>query len=334
MEFLISKNDLKMLSLYLLTVEGLMVVAACRPRAGRPSPEALIISGGWPYDSAGNSVEGYIPSTGQHYIPSTGQHCQLPDLPGGPRRDHTMEEMTVCGGGYSDSAWTSCLTLIDGTWQNTTTMLEPRTYHSSWASPSGVILLGGVERDSRLTSERIQEDGTSVSGFPLEYNPFRACAINIGSTVILTGGYSSRNRVSEYSESGFTRDLPQLQQGRQSHGCSYFENEEGTKTFLVTGGWMDVDLSSTELLVENSAKWIYSGELPTPRHGLRGANIDQRVIMTGGQTDYNDYYKDYYDEILEFKPSSGEWSLVDQMMSPRSFHAVSIISTEKINVFC
>ena len=39
MEFLISKNDLKMLSLYLLTVEGLMVVAACRPRAGRPSPE-------------------------------------------------------------------------------------------------------------------------------------------------------------------------------------------------------------------------------------------------------------------------------------------------------
>ena len=105
--------------------------------------------------------------------------------------------------------------------------------------------------------------------------------------------------VSEYSESGFTRYLPQLQQGRNFHGCSYFENEKGTKvnidcnscgviifqTFLVTGGSDDNNnyLSSTELLVENSAKWIYSGELPTPRYGLRGANIDQRVIMTGNK---------------------------------------------------
>ena len=122
--------------------------------------------------------------------------------------------------------------------------------------------------------------------------------------MILTGGslqsaFKPYNKVSEYSESGFTRYLPQLQQGRDSHGCSYFENEEGTKvdidsnscgvivfqTFLVTGGYDDDDndLSSTELLVENSAKWIYSGELPTPRWGLRGANIDQRVIMTGNK---------------------------------------------------
>ena len=116
--------------------------------------------------------------------------------------------------------------------------------------------------------------------------------------MILTGGWYSRNKVSEYSESGFTRDLPELQQGRRGHGCSYFENEEGTKvdidsnscgviifqTFLVTGGNSgSVLLSSTELLVENSAKWIYSGELPTPRSGLRVANIDQRVLMTGNK---------------------------------------------------
>ena len=118
--------------------------------------------------------------------------------------------------------------------------------------------------------------------------------------MILTGGAYSSNRVSEYSESGFTRDLPQLLQERWGHGCSYFENEEGTKvdidsnscgviifqTLLVTGGLtylFGYSLSSTELLVENSAKWIYSGELPTPRYGLRGANIDQRVIMTGNK---------------------------------------------------
>jgi len=164
--------------------------------------------------------------------------------------------------------------------------------------------------------------------------------------LILTGGADSYNRVSEYSESGFTRDLPELQQGRRGHGCSYFVNEAGTKvnidsnscgvivfqTFLVTGGYDDDDndLSSTELLVENSTKWIYSGELPTPRYGLRGANIDKRVIMTGGDK----YDAGDKDEILEFKPSSGEWSLVDRTKSPRTDHAISIISTEEIEMYC
>ena len=56
------------------------------------------------------------------------------------------------------------------------------------------------------------------------------------------------------------------------------------QTFIVTRGYDNGDyLSSTELLGENSAEWIYSGELPTPRDGLRGANIDQRVVMTGNK---------------------------------------------------
>ena len=85
--------------------------------------------------------------------------------------------------------------------------------------------------------------------------------------------------------------------GRDQHGCSYFENEEGTKvdidsnscgvimlqTFLVTGGWDRRRLSSTELLVETSAAWILTGELPTPRSGLRVENIDQRVLTTGNK---------------------------------------------------
>ena len=55
----------------------------------------------------------------------------------------------------------------------------------------------------------------------------------MGSTVILTGGYFSPNRVSEYSETGFIRDLPRLLQGRSEHGCSYFVNEEGKKVDII-----------------------------------------------------------------------------------------------------
>ena len=42
-----------------------------------------------------------------------------------------------------------------------------RLYPSSWASPSGLILLGGV--DSRAT-EKIQEDGTSTASYSLKYS--------------------------------------------------------------------------------------------------------------------------------------------------------------------
>ena len=55
------------------------------------------------------------------------------------------------------------------------------------------------------------------------------------------------------------------------------------QTYLVTGGWDDnYDyLSTTELLVETSSTWELTGQLPTPRYGLRGANIDGRILMTG-----------------------------------------------------
>ena len=54
------------------------------------------------------------------------------------------------------------------------------------------------------------------------------------------------------------------------------------QTFLVSGGYDASNrLSSTELLVETASAWIFTGELPSPRVALRGANIDNRILMTG-----------------------------------------------------
>ena len=75
----------------------------------------LIISGG---SNSNNSVEIYDRSSSQHSL--------LPDLPGDLRYDHTMEERTVCGGGHTSSTKTSCLTLTNGTWRTTTTLLKQR----------------------------------------------------------------------------------------------------------------------------------------------------------------------------------------------------------------
>ena len=101
-------------------------------------------------------------------------------------------------------------------------------------------------------------------------------------------------------------DLPPLQVGRSWHGCSFYDNDEGTKvdididnystyssttiilqTFLVTGGWIGSGpdgtgyLSSTELLVDTDPAWVFTRDLPSPGPGILGANIDNRVLMTG-----------------------------------------------------
>ena len=126
-----------------------------------------------------------------------------------------------------------------------------------------------------------------------------ACPINLGSSVILTAGGESNlgeTRVTEYNETGHVRDLPPIQESRQAHSCSFYENDEGIKveidinncsimifqTYLVSGGRSGrKTLSSTELLVETASAWVYTGELPHPLRGLRGANIDNKVLLTG-----------------------------------------------------
>ena len=33
--------------------------------------------------------------------------------------------------------------------------------------------------------------------------------------------------------------------------------------------------------METTSAWVFAGELPSPRSGLRGANIDNKILMTG-----------------------------------------------------
>ena len=53
----------------------------------------------------------------------------------------------------------------------------------------------------------------------------------MGTSVMITGGWYSgtHTRVSEYKETGWVRDLPDLLQGRWNHGCSYYDNNEGSQ---------------------------------------------------------------------------------------------------------
>ena len=69
-----------------------------------------MISGGFERDSV------------EVLVPSSGLHCQLPPLPE-ERYYHTMQGLVVCGGGNTQH---SCITLSQGAWNTSTTLLERR----------------------------------------------------------------------------------------------------------------------------------------------------------------------------------------------------------------
>ena len=97
--------------------------------------------------------------------------------------------------------------------------------------------------------------------------------------------------------------------------------------------------------METASAWVLTGELPSPRKSLRGANIDNKILMTGNIADEllktNIYFSNYKgllicnkslggntgsDEILEFSPVTEQWKLVDRMIQARKAHAVSVIN--------
>ena len=92
----------------------------------------------------------------------------------------------------------SCLSLTPEGWVEVrpagggkVTLQERRFSHSSWASPEGLLMMGGA--GSKMTTEFVPLDIEEESrlGFTLT-NPLQdGCAINMGEIVIITGSINT-----------------------------------------------------------------------------------------------------------------------------------------------
>ena len=87
--------------------------------------------------------------------------CSLPDLPAA-RSEHTQNGPLLCGGrAGSGNVMGTCVNFCDGSWDQSHSLEHHagRTSHVSWASPGGLMMIGGhVKQDSALLSD----DGTST----------------------------------------------------------------------------------------------------------------------------------------------------------------------------
>ena len=105
--------------------------------------------------------------------------CSLPDLLAG-RDHHSQNGLLVCGGGHWKPGTAlaevaaSCDTFADGKWKRTHTLAHMRQNTPSWASPQGVLLMGGDDggKDKRTwkrrkSTELLTDDGATKPSFTL-----------------------------------------------------------------------------------------------------------------------------------------------------------------------
>ena len=122
----------------------------------------------------------------------------------------------------------------------------------------------------------------------------------------MTGGVETLTRATVYTDAGFLRDLPPLNHERHNHGCGHYVNQDLDtvsthrntthdeclvtlplhQVLLVAGGIVaSTYLASTEVMAVDSSwagrGWADVGQLPSPRHGLRGVSLNNDIIMTG-----------------------------------------------------
>ena len=62
---------------------------------------------------------------------------------------------------------TSCVTLEGGSWVTSHTLQQQRRDHSQWASPGGLVLMGG--NDHGYSSELLSDAGDSTERFTMKY---------------------------------------------------------------------------------------------------------------------------------------------------------------------
>jgi len=87
-------------------------------------------------------------------------------------------------------------------------------------------------------------------------------------------------------------------------------------------------------LTSGDRYWTQVGNLPLPAAGIRGASINNKIVMTGGYYIDANGRRHFSDLILKFDPIFNNWEIVDHMKIKRHYHAVDLVPISDIVDYC
>jgi len=313
--------------------------------------KGILVAGG-SGSSSSNSQTTHV------FIPSSKKTCDFPKLPE-RRYSHTLDTVgntpVLCGGDYTRggtyfdgkfSVNEICLQLTpptaSGNW-SVSAVTRGYTTHSSWSSKAGLILMGGF---SSLKTEIVKDIDPNFDpsnppdttySFDLVNRSEDSCAISLEDSVIITGGEKSYNsfikNVIEYNLKGFVKNLPDMNEGRASHGCGSYKHN-GKVVLLVAGGGGGAGnyklynnyLSSTEKLTIGDQAWTFAKPLPWKLYAPGSVSMDNKVYILAGMS----YGGMYQTEVLTF---DGEgWTEVGHVKYQMRSAGATVITMEKEEV--
>ena len=108
------------------------------------------------------------------------------------------------------------------------------------------------------------------------------------------------------------------------------------QVYIVTGGKGgnrgSKDIKTTEIL-KGQRGWKKTRNLPSGRHGLRGATVDNRFFVSGGCAGKCNRSRKirngdctFFDDLLEYNSETGKWKAVGNLQKPRGFHAMTVVT--------
>jgi len=313
-----------------------IIEGSCSCCNDKPQCQAILTVSGYP---ANYSVQA-LDQDG-HYL------CDLPDMPSPyGRYAATMDGNILCGG----QNWTpeldltqNCIYYKMGSFQNPMDILnEGRWHSSSWGRPypnTNVVeshIFGGIY--SPNTTE-IANDVNSLFSYPYIDGTTGQCNIQFDDYVVITGGgygaTSYYTTVVAYNDDDFQYSLPNLVEARAFHGCGHYIDDDGNLVYLVTGGAINSNTATatTELSI-NEGAWFTvssSGDLPTPRIGLRCVSLNNKVICTGGM-EWGTTGA-IIGEVVQWDIYSNEWIPTSSIL-PRYYHTASVLSCDEVKNYC
>jgi len=244
------------------------------------------------------------------FIPAFDKTCPLENLPDTLREDVSMCGGLLCGGwrGHPDSDYCLKWDSETGTFSGTQVERSIGPYHglSCWdLGDRGVLIMG-------RTTNLVSVNGlTSSPSFPLQHEIVYRCGIDLGESYVLTGGlmwtgseWEKSSKVSFYSTTGWTEDLPDLKIARSHHACSFYTTDSGDNVLMITGGkstTTDDGMASTEIYRNNVWSVLPSAVLPSPTYGLSAGKIDDTIFLLGGKPTVG---------ILRFNSRTEKWEEV------------------------
>ena len=164
----------------------------------------------------------------------------------------------VCGG-YSSTSSDKCYKFTTtGGWQEFASMKDKRDVAAGIVYKKKLHVFGGYDGSQVLqSSEIISEDGGVIDGPDLPTAVMRHAITAINSTVsILSGGSANSNSASSQTwfynhETEAFSSGPTLLEGRRWHAsATIVDKVTKAKIPVVTGGYNNGDLDSTELLID------------------------------------------------------------------------------------